>query len=89
MCINGAIFEYEASHIDEKEEQLKGWEFDVEALRASEGGASPSLDRRSPRADFTNVHPSSLSNDTLTQEQWCEYAGLPSPKAYMTINSKY
>ena len=26
MCINGAIFEYEASHIDEKEEQLKGWE---------------------------------------------------------------
>ena len=67
---------------------LKGWEFDIKALRESEGAFS-SLDRRSSRADITNVHPSSLSNDTLTQEQWCEYAGLPSPKAYMTINSKY
>ena len=67
---------------------LKGWEFDVAALRESEGAFS-SLDRRSPRADITNVHPSSLSNDTLTQEEWCEYAGLPSPKAYITINSKY
>ena len=67
---------------------LKGWEFDIKALRESEGAFS-SLDRRSPRADITNVHPSSLSNDTLTQEEWCEYAGLPSPKAYITINSKY
>jgi hypothetical protein len=67
---------------------LKGWEFDIKALRESEGAFS-SLDRRSPRADITNVHPSSLPNDTLTQEEWCEYAGLPSPKAYMTINSKY
>ena len=79
MCINGAIFEYEASHIDEKEEQLKGWEFDVEALRASEGGVSPSLDRRSPRADFTNVHPSS----TKPSYKWDHYSGLPGVESYM------
>ena len=57
MCISGAIFEYEASYIDEKERELKGWGFDLNVLRASEGGVSPLLDRRSPRADFTNVHP--------------------------------
>jgi len=96
MCINGAIFEYEASHIDEKEEQLKGWEFDVEALRASEGGASPSLDRRSPRAFSTKVSnerdgnlPAGLSPNgnkininSLSEEEWCNYAGMPSPMAY-------
>ena len=55
MCINGAIFEYEADHIDGKERELKGWGFDLKRLRASEGGASPSLDRRSPRAFSTKV----------------------------------
>ena len=55
MCISGAIFEYEASYIDEKENELKGWGFDVDVLRASEGGVSPLLDRRSPRAFSTNV----------------------------------
>jgi len=59
MCISGAIFEYEASHIDEKEKELKGWGFDVDVLRASEGGVSPLLDRRSPRAFCPNI-PTSL-----------------------------
>lgn len=54
---------------------LKGWEFDIKALRESEGGAFSSLDRRSPRADFTNVHPS------LTNR--CEYSGLRSTSSYM------
>jgi len=56
------------------EEKLKGWEFDVEALRASEG-AFLSLDRRSPRADFTNVHPTYVNR--------CEYSGLRSTSSYM------
>ena len=55
MCISGAIFEYEASHVDEKENELKGWGFDVDVLRESEGGVSSSLDRRSPRAFSPNV----------------------------------
>ena len=59
---------------------LKGWEFDIKALRESEEGAFlSSLDRRSPRADFTNVHPSS----TKPTYKWDHYSGLPGPEAYM------
>ena len=58
---------------------LKGWEFDIKALRESEGGAFSSLDRRSPRADFTNVHPSS----SKVSYKWDHYSGLPGPEAYM------
>jgi len=58
--------------------QLKGWEFDIKALRASEG-AFLSLDRRSPRADITNVHPSS----SKVSYKWDHYSGLPGPEAYM------
>ena len=36
------------------EQKLKGWEFDIDALRESEGALS-SLDRRSPRAFSTKV----------------------------------
>ena len=90
MCISGAIFEYEASYIDEKENELKGWGFDVDVLRASEGGVSPLLDRRSPRAFSTNV-----SNDLANKEgdnlpnglspngNRCEYSGLRSTSSYM------
>lgn len=52
--------------------RLEGWGFDVDALRESEGALS-SLDRRSPRAISTN----------LTEEEWCSYAGMPSPSAYI------
>ena len=76
MCISGAIFEYEASHVDEKENELKGWGFDVDVLRESEGGAFSSLDRRSPRAFSTNV-----SNDV--PKNYCHYSGLVSTSAYM------
>ena len=90
MCISGAIFEYEASYIDEKENELKGWGFDVDVLRASEGGVSPLLDRRSPRAFSTNV-----SNDLPNKQgdnlpdgmspngNRCEYSGLRSTSSYM------
>ena len=90
MCISGAIFEYEASYIDEKENELKGWGFDVDVLRASEGGVSPLLVRRSPRAFSTNV-----SNDLPNKQgdnlpdgmspngNRCEYSGLRSTSSYM------
>ena len=90
MCISGAIFEYEASHIDEKEDELKGWGFDVDVLRASEGGVSPLLDRRSPRAFSTNVsndlpnkEGNNLPNGMSPNGNRCEYSGLRSTSSYM------
>ena len=57
---------------------LKGWEFDVAALRESEGAFS-SLDRRSPRAFSTNV-----SNETtIHTKNLCHYSGLRSTADYM------
>ena len=83
--------------VDQYEEmdlRLEGWGFDVDALRASEGGVSPLLDRRSPRAFSTNV-----SNDLPNLEDnrqgdnlpdgmspngnRCEYSGLRSTSSYM------
>ena len=62
------------------EDKLSGWGFDMKRLRASEGGAFLSLDRRSPRANSNN-HP---NNPTILKEdEWCHYGGLPSPRAYM------
>jgi hypothetical protein len=60
---------------------LKGWEFDVKRLmeteRGSEGASlSPP---KVPRADITNVHPSS----TKINYKWDHYSGLPGPEAYM------
>ena len=86
MCISGAIFEYEASHIDEKENELKGWGFDVDVLRESEGGAFSSLDRRSPRAFSTNVSNDKGDNlpDGLSPNgNVCNYSGLRSTSSYM------
>ena len=90
MCISGAIFEYEASHVDEKENELKGWGFDVDVLRESEGGAFSSLDRRSPRAFSTNVsndlpnkEGDNLPNGMSPNGNRCEYSGLRSTSSYM------
>ena len=90
MCISGAIFEYEASYIDEKENELKGWGFDVDVLRESEGGAFSSLDRRSPRAFSTNVSndPTNKQDDNLPNGMSpngnvCNYSGLRSTESYM------
>ena len=79
---------------EEMELRLEGWGFDVDALRESEGGVSPLLDRRSPRAFSTNV-----SNDLPNLEDnkqgdnlpdgmspngnRCEYSGLRSTSSYM------
>jgi len=49
-------------------EDLKGWGFDIDALKESEGALS-SLSTKSPRAN-------------LKEEEWCEYSGMPSPKYY-------
>ena len=74
---------------------LKGWEFDIKALRESEEGAFlSSLDRRSPRAFSTKVSnegdnfPTGLSPNgnlynQIPADEWCYYAGMPSPTAYM------
>ena len=65
------------------EDKLSGWGFDMERLRASEGGAFLSLDRRSPRAFSTNVSNDTSNPDILSEEEWCNYANMPSPSAYM------
>ena len=59
-------------------EQLRGWEFDIEQLRESEGAFS-SLDRRSPRAFSTNVS----NESTKPTYEWDHYSGLPGVGAYM------
>jgi len=68
-------------------EQLKGWGFDMTALKGEGAFLSPP---KVPRAFSTKVsNDPTQPKDILTQDEWCEYAGLPSPKAYMTVNSKY
>ena len=68
-------------------EQLEGWGFDMTALKGEGAFLSPP---KVPRAFSTNVsNDPTQPKDILTEDEWCEYAGLPSPKAYMTVNSKY
>jgi hypothetical protein len=84
MCTSGVMYEFEEEQIEDSRiqkdieaslvEQLEGWGFDMDSLRESEGGVF-SLDRRSPRADFTNVHPTYVNR--------CEYSGLRSTSSYM------
>ena len=90
MCISGAIFEYECEHIDENENELKGWGFDVDVLRESEGGVFSSLDRRSPRAFSTNVsndlpnkQDDNLPDGMSPNGNICNYSGLRSTESYM------
>ena len=79
---------------EEMELRLEGWGFDVDALRASEGGVSPLLDRRSPRAFSTNVSNDlpnlednkigdNLPNGLSPNGNRCEYSGLRSTSSYM------
>lgn len=84
MCINGAIFEYEdeQDYLMKNSKSLEGWGFDMDALRESEGAFS-SLDRRSPRAFSTNVSNDLPSDQGYPASEWCEYANMPSPSAYM------
>ena len=70
-------------------QRLKGWGFDVNALRESEGALS-SLDRRSPRAFSTNVsndlpnkQGDNLPNGISPNGNRCEYSGLRSTSSYM------
>jgi len=81
MCINGAIFEYDSEE-DYLEKKLKGWGFDVEALKESEGAFSLSPPK-GPRAFSTNVSNESTTNHAKDASEWCYYAGMPSPSAYM------
>jgi len=61
------------------DKKLKGWGFDMDSLRESEGALFSSLDRRSPRAFSTNV-----SNETTIQSKnLCHYSGLRSTADYM------
>lgn len=63
-------------------EELEGWGFDMDSLRESEGAFS-SLDRRSPRAFSTNVSNDPPTNHAKDSSEWCYYAGMPAPSAYM------
>ena len=76
------------------EDKLSGWGFDMDSLRESEGALFSSLDRRSPRAFSTKVSnegdnfPTGLSPtgdlyNEIAADEWCYYAGMPSPSAYM------
>jgi hypothetical protein len=62
-------------------QQLKGWGFDMTALKGEGAFLSPP---KVPRAFSTNVSndPTKLK-DILSEDEWCAYGGLPSPKAYM------
>jgi len=62
-------------------EDLIGWDFDVDALE-SEGAFSLSPPK-GPRAFSTNVSNDPPIIEEIPAEQWCEYAGMPSPRAYM------
>ena len=63
------------------QEQLQGWGMDVEALKGEGAFLSPP---KVPRAFSTNVsNDPTLPKDVLSEDEWCAYGGLPSPKAYM------
>ena len=63
------------------QEQLRGWGMDVEALKGEGALLSPP---KVPRAFSTNVsNDPTLPKDILSEDEWCAYGGLPSPKAYM------
>ena len=75
---------------EEMELRLEGWGFDVDALRASEGGVSPLLDRRSPRAfstdvsnDLPNKQGDNLPDGMSPNGNVCNYSGLRSTESYM------
>jgi hypothetical protein len=63
------------------QEQLRGWGFDETALKGEGAFLSPP---KVPRAFSTKVSndPTQLK-DILSEDEWCAYGGLPSPKAYM------
>ena len=62
-------------------QQLKGWGFDMTALKGEGAFLSPP---KVPRAFSTNVsNDPTLPKDILSEDEWCAYGGLPSPKAYM------
>ena len=65
-------------------QQLKGWGFDMTALKGEGAFLSPP---KVPRAFSTNVsndptQPNTSPNQ-LNEDEWCNYANMPSPKAYM------
>ena len=63
------------------QEQLQGWDMDVEALKGEGAFLSPP---KVPRAFSTNVsNDPTQPKDILSEDEWCAYGGLPSPKAYM------
>ena len=67
-------------------EQLKGLGFDVDSLREGEGALFSSR-TKCPRAFSSNLsNESPSSNDlpsNLKEDEWCNYANMPSPKAYI------
>ena len=59
---------------------LKGWGFDMTALKGEGAFLSPT---KLTRAFSTKVSNEPTQPKILKEEEWCHYGGLPSPKAYM------
>ena len=59
---------------------LKGWGFDMTALKGEGAFLSPP---KVPRAFSTNVSNETNPINNLKEDEWCNYANMPSPKAYM------
>jgi hypothetical protein len=62
------------------QQQLKGWGFDMTALKGEGAFLSPP---KVPRAFSTNVSNETNPINNLKEDEWCNYANMPSPKAYM------
>ena len=61
-------------------EQLEGWGFDTTALKGEGALLSPP---KVPRAFSTNVSNDPSNQTILKEEEWCSYANMPSPMAYI------
>ena len=66
---------------------VKGWEFDIGALLASEsmkegGGVLSSQPPKASRAFSTNVSNDLPTNPTAPTYEWDHYSGLPGTGAY-------
>jgi len=93
--------------MDDKQDNLKGWGFDMERLKTTErGGGGASLSPpKVPRAFSTKVSneipgfegtmeqlndlsiykkdDKTTNQEDVSAEEWCYYAGMPSPNAYV------
>ena len=86
MTIQGQLQGWDWMDNKQQQYDLEGWGFDLERLKTTEGGGEGAFlsPPKVPRAFSTNVsNDPTLPKDILSEDEWCAYGGLPSPKAYM------